>query len=98
MMVDASNAFMTTVSAVLTRADLTWIGVHVGWRPRRTAAEPATCGDDIDVPLKNSQSPSLPHGLPVSHTVELRTLTPTEARSGLIAKSTNVGPWLLKLA
>jgi hypothetical protein len=31
-------------------------------------------------------------------TQELRTLTPTDVTSGLAARSTNVGPWLLKEA
>ena len=58
------------------------------------------CGVDIDVPLKNAQpvpSPGHVLGLP-THVIELRTLTPTEVRSGLTAKSTAVGPWLLKPA
>src|SRR6266481_933433 len=58
------------------------------------------CGVDIDVPLKNAQplpSPGHPAGLP-THVMELRTFTPTEVRSGLIARSTVVGPWLLKPA
>src|SRR5882762_11710407 len=58
------------------------------------------CGVDIDVPLKNAQplpSPGQPAGLP-THVIELRTFTPTEVRSGLIARSTAVGPWLLKPA
>jgi hypothetical protein len=33
------------------RADLTCVGVHVGWTARRSAATPATTGEAIDVPL-----------------------------------------------
>ena len=31
-------------------ADLTVIGVHLGFSPRMNAASPAMCGLDIDVP------------------------------------------------
>src|SRR5437763_6401154 len=58
------------------------------------------CGVDIEVPLKNAHpvpSPGQVAGLP-THVIELRTLTPTEVRSGLIADSGLVGPWLLKPA
>src|SRR6266581_5899215 len=54
------------------------------------------CGVAIDVPLKNAQASAL-HGSAV-HGTELKTLTPTEVRSGLMARSTLVGPWLLKPA
>src|SRR5438477_10462655 len=57
-------------------------------------------GVDMEVPLKKAQpepSPGQVSGLP-THVIELRTLTPTEVRSGLTAKSTAVGPWLLKPA
>ncbi len=49
--VAALNAFSTTRSDVLVRADLTWAGVQFGWMSLSTAAEPATCGELIDVPL-----------------------------------------------
>src|SRR5881396_2602369 len=91
---------LTTKSARLTRADLTCAGDQVGWSSRSTAAEPAICGVDIDVPLKKAHpvpSPGHVSGLP-THVIELRTLTPTEVRSGFTAKSTAVGPWLLKPA
>src|SRR6266567_1249462 len=58
------------------------------------------CGVDMDVPLKKAQpepSPGQLSDLP-THVIELRTLTPTEVRSGLTARSTKVGPWLLKPA
>src|SRR2546429_9857495 len=67
---------------------------------RSTAAEPAMCGVDIEVPWKNAQpepSPGQPAGLP-THVIELRTFTPTDVTSGLTAKSTFVGPWPLKPA
>src|SRR5438270_11343031 len=58
------------------------------------------CGVDMEVPLKKAHpvpSPGQVAGLP-TQVIELRTLTPTEVRSGLTAKSTLVGPWLLKPA
>src|SRR5213592_1313528 len=58
------------------------------------------CGVDMDVPLKKAQpvpSPGQVSGLP-TQVIELRTLTPTEVRSGLTATSTVVGPWPLKPA
>src|SRR5947207_2589 len=94
------NESLITKSARLTRADLICGGDQVEWRSRSTAAEPAMCGVDIDVPLKKAHpvpSPGQVSGLP-THVIELRTLTPTEVRSGLTAKSTAVGPWLLKPA
>src|SRR5207249_6934417 len=57
-------------------------------------------GVDMEVPLKKAQpepSPGQVSDLP-THVIELRTLTPTEVRSGLTARSTKVGPWLLKPA
>src|SRR5438093_882643 len=94
------NESLITKSARLTRADLICGGDQVEWRSRSTAAEPAMCGVDIDVPLKKAHpvpSPGQVSGLP-TQVIELRTLTPTEVRSGLTAKSTAVGPWLLKPA
>src|SRR5438094_7890692 len=97
-------ASLTTTSATrsarLTRADLTCAGDQVEWRPSSTAAEPAMCGVDIDVPLKKAHpvpSSGQPPPLP-TQVIELRTLTPTEVRSGLIRRSGVVGPWLLKPA
>src|ERR1700745_3689336 len=58
------------------------------------------CGVDMDGPLKKAQpepSPGQVADFP-THVIELRTLTPTEVRSGLTARSTLVGPWLLKPA
>ena len=37
--------------AAVVRALTTWLGVAVGFRPKYTAAAPATCGDAIEVPL-----------------------------------------------
>src|SRR6266849_3701998 len=91
---------LITKSARLTRADLTCAGDQVEWRSSSTAADPAMCGVDIDVPLKKAHpvpSPGQPPPLP-TQVIELRTLTPTEVRSGLTARSTAVGPWLLKPA
>src|SRR5207253_9421001 len=85
----------------LTRADLIRAGDQsLLERSSRTAADPAMCGVDMDVPLKKAQpepSPGQVSALP-THVIDLRTLTPTEVRSGLTAKSTFVGPWLLKPA
>src|SRR5207244_13330457 len=89
-----------TKSARLTSADLTCAGDHDGLRPRSTAAEPAMCGVDIDVPLKKAHpvpSPGQVSGLP-THVIELRTLTRTEVRSGWMSTSGVVGTWLLKPA
>src|SRR5437899_6660930 len=58
------------------------------------------CGVDMDVPWKKAHplpSPGQPAGLP-THVMELRTFTPTDVTSGLMARSTFVGPWLLKPA
>src|SRR6266550_1926692 len=93
-------ASLITKSAWLTSADLICAGDHDGLRFNSTAADPAICSVDIDVPLKKAQpvpSPGQVSGLP-THVIELRTLTPTDVRSGLTAKSTPVGPWLLKPA
>src|SRR5438128_2705519 len=92
-------ASLTTRSARLTRADLIRAGDQsLLERSSSTAADPAMCGVDMDVPLKKAQpepSSGQVAGLP-THVNELRTLTPTEVRSGLTATSTFVGPWLLK--
>ena len=40
----------TSVVAVVIRADLICPGVQSGCRATRSAADPATCGEDIDVP------------------------------------------------
>src|SRR5437899_6691974 len=94
------NESLITKSVRLTSADLTCAGDQVGWRFRSTAAEPAMCGVDIDVPLKKAHPvPSPGHPAPLStQVIELRTFTPTEVTSGLTAKSIAVGPWLLKPA
>ena len=42
---------------VRTSADLTCAGVHVGCRCSSTAAAPATCGDDMLVPLSSTKPP-----------------------------------------
>src|SRR6266540_587376 len=88
------------MSARFTSADLISAGDQSGRRFRSTAAEPAMCGVDIEVPWKKAQplpSPGQPAGLP-THVIELSTFTPTEVTSGLTAKSIAVGPWLLKPA
>src|SRR6266550_3949145 len=93
-------ASLTTRSARFASADFTCAGDQSAWRSSSTAAEPAICGVDIEVPLKKAQplpSPGQVSGLP-THVIELRTFTPTEVRSGLTARSTFVGPWLLKPA
>ena len=90
-------ASLTTKSARLTSADLTCAGDQDGWSCNNTAADPAICGVAIDVPVKNAHpvpSPGQLAGLP-THEIELRTLTATEVTSGLMAKSTAVGPWPL---
>src|SRR5215471_13848444 len=85
---------LITKSARFTSADLICAGDQVGCNSLSTAAEPAMCGVDIDVPWKKAQplpSPGQPAPLP-TQVMELRTLTPTEVTSGFTATSTNVGP------
>src|SRR4029453_6186284 len=94
------TASLITKSAWLTSADFTSAGDQEGLRFSNTAADPAMCGVDIDVPLKKAHpvpSPGHVSGLP-TQVIELRTLTPTDVRSGLTARSTFVGPWLLNPA
>src|SRR4029077_11027914 len=91
---------LITRSARLTSADLICSGDQVECKPLSTAADPAMCGVDMDVPWKKAQplpSPGQPGPLP-TQVIEMSTLTPTEVTSGLIATSTFVGPWLLKPA
>src|SRR3989449_1483634 len=64
---------------------------HVGWAWRVSAATPATCGDDIDVP--ESPAPALP----VPMAVEMM-LTPGAVTSGLRPLSPGRGPPEVKLA
>src|SRR6476646_8373029 len=90
-------ASLTTKSARFTSADLICPGVQSLCSCKSTAAEPAICGVDIDVPLRKAQGEP-PQSTKSVLTQELRTFTPTEVRSGLAAKSTLVGPWLLKPA
>src|SRR5712691_11542269 len=93
-------ASLITRSARLTSSDLTCAGDQAVLRSSSTAAEPAICGVDMEVPLKKAHpvpSPGQVTGLP-THVMELRTFTPTDVRSGLTASSGLVGPWLLKPA
>src|SRR5438874_1103375 len=64
---------------------------HAGWAWRVSAATPATCGEDIDVP--ESASPALP----VPMAVEMM-LTPGAVTSGLRPLSPPRGPPEVKLA
>src|SRR5262245_17024358 len=95
---------LTTKSARLTSADLICAGDQSGCRSKSTASDPAMCGVDIEVPCKNAKAASVAVRIVVkgspfpTHVNELRTFTPTELMSGLIARSTLVGPWLLKPA
>src|SRR4029077_346072 len=57
--------------------------VHVGWRSRRSAAAPATCGAAMLVPLKIAQR---------SCGCAERMLTPGDETSGLKPSETGVGP------
>src|SRR5262245_32661419 len=85
-------ASLTTKSARFTSADLICAGVQSLCNCNRTAAEPAMCGVDIEVPLRKAHG-ALPQSTGSVSTQELRTFTPTDVRSGLAAKSTLVGPW-----
>src|SRR5438046_5011938 len=64
---------------------------HAGWAWRVSAATPATCGEDIDVP--ESAAPALP----VPMAVEM-ILTPGAVTSGLRPLSPPRGPPEVKLA
>ena len=44
------SSFTTLVVAVVSSADLMAAGDQSGWSAFRSSAEPATWGDDIDVP------------------------------------------------
>ena len=44
------SSLTTSVIAVVISADLIWPGVHVGCSALSRTAEPAECGDDIEVP------------------------------------------------
>ena len=46
----ARSCLTTDVVAVVIRADLIWPGVQSGCRALSSTAEPAMCGDDIEVP------------------------------------------------
>src|SRR6266704_997336 len=48
-------ASLITKSARFASADFTCAGDQSGWRSSSTAAEPAMCGVDIEVPLKKAQ-------------------------------------------
>src|SRR5213595_2271460 len=87
--------FRTPCSPVLTIAERTSAADQPGCCWRTMAAEPARCGVAIDVPWKNAK-----HGLPPQKDtgIELSTLTPGAITSGLMRKSTSVGPWLLNPA
>src|SRR5437762_3459911 len=91
------TASWITRSARFTSADLIYAGDQDGCRFNSTAAEPAMCGVDIEVPLRKAHDEP-PQSTKSLLTQELRTLTPTEVTSGFTAKSTAVGPWLLKAA
>src|SRR5262245_49561758 len=47
-------------TAVFTTAERTCAALHVGCAPRTTAAAPARCGVDIEVPFKNAQQMGSP--------------------------------------
>src|SRR6266446_7985287 len=90
---------LTTRSARLTSSDLIRAGDQVEVeRSSSTAAEPAMCGVDMEVPLKKAHASSPLQVGASTQLIELSTFTPTDVRSGLTARSTVVGPWLLKLA
>src|SRR5439155_8466497 len=62
-------ASLTTKSAWLTSADLICAGDRDGLSCNSTAADPAICGVDIDVPVKNAHpEPSPGQPAPLAHT------------------------------
>src|SRR6058998_1063025 len=87
-------ASLITKSARLTSADLICAGDQSGCNAKSTAADPAMCGVDIDVPWKKAQPEPSPgqSGPLFTQVIELSTFTPTDVTSGLRAKSTRVGP------
>ncbi len=93
----ALNLNTPAVFAVDISADLTSIGVQVGCTARTSAAAPATCGVDIEVPLSRPVS-LLPFGSRqhekssrVQRDTAARTLTPGPVMSGF-SRSTLAGP------
>src|SRR5690348_5020201 len=83
---------LSVCPAVVISADLTSAGVHAGWACRSSAATPATCGLDMDVP--DSPSNRLPWW-PEGDTAATMS-TPGAVRSGLIKlpSPTIAGPTL----
>src|SRR3990170_6053560 len=79
----------TPWSAVFTMDERTCQAAQLGCWPITTAAAPARCGVDIDVPWKNAQQGGTAHA---SFGCELSTLTPCATTSGFTRKSTSVGP------
>src|SRR6185312_7243322 len=75
--------------AVVMSADFTAFGDHVGLVCRSSAARPAMCGADIDVPLLKSKYD--PAGLAIGGTAAT-TSTPGAVMSGF-----NRSPWLARL-
>src|SRR4051812_10727163 len=75
----------STGDPVCTSADLICSTVQVGWRWRRSAAAPATCGEAMLVPLNPAHVPSRAG-------TEDRISTPGAATSGLSWSDTGVGP------
>src|SRR6476646_1610498 len=72
--------WLSSVVAVVMRADLTHIGDHDGWACMTSAAMPEMCGADIDVP--DSALKLLPLGSPAGETAAM-TSTPGAVMSGL---------------
>src|SRR5256885_16429228 len=85
----------TPCSPVLTIAERTSAADQPGCCWRTMAAEPARCGEAIDVPWKNAKHGGLAQK---AAGIEPRTLTPGATTPGLTRKSTSGGPWLLKPA
>jgi hypothetical protein len=88
----APFSFVTSCRAVSMNADLIWSGDQSGWAWVSSAARPAICGDDIDVPLMDwNSSPGAPrNGV---GDAPARMLTPGAVMSGFrMAASAPFGP------
>src|SRR3982751_4192297 len=73
-------ALLRVCEAVVMRADLIMAGDHSGWRCLNSAAIPAMCGLDIDVPWKKSKF--FPPSVGVTGETAARTARPGAMMSG----------------
>ena len=80
---ESFRSLLHAASPVNASADFTWAGVHAGWRCRRSATAPATCGAAMLVPESVAyESPGAAEKID----------TPGALTSGLSRKESGVGP------